>query len=122
MEGYRIVSIDENDKVTTLTTQSADNLQKVNIIIGTIEEPLKTGLYLGTTKDFVKTYYTDLTDNEDLLLVYEFDEKDIKKGNLTDRPSEIIVSKAKLKAVFRLINEEEIEFKAKIKNIKNKIN
>lgn len=116
MEGYRIVSINDKNEVTTLTTQSHRLPQKVDITIGTVEEPEKTGLYLGTTKDFVKTYYTDLTDDSDLLLVYDFDEKDIKEGNINDSAGEIIVSKAVLKAIFKLENDEEIEFKIERKN------
>lgn len=116
MEGYRIVSINDKNEVTTLTTQSQQEPQKVNIKIGTIESPEKTGLYLGTTKEFVKTYYTDLTDDSDLLLVYEFDEKDIKVGNMNDTAGEIIVSKAVLKAVFKLEDDQEVEFKMENKN------
>lgn len=116
MEGYRIVSINDKNEVTTLTTQSQQEPQKVNIKIGTIESPEKTGLYLGTTKEFVKTYYTDLTDDSDLLLVYEFDEKDIKVGNMNDTAGEIIVSKAVLKAIFKLEDDQEVEFKMENKN------
>lgn len=116
MEGYRIVSINDKNEVTTLTTQSQQEPQKVNIKIGTIESPEKTGLYLGTTKEFVKTYYTDLTDDSDLLLIYEFDEKDIKVGNMNDTAGEIIVSKAVLKAVFKLEDDQEVEFKMENKN------
>lgn len=116
MEGYRIVSINDKNEVTTLTTQSQQEPQKVNIKIGTVETPEKTGLYLGTTKEFVKTYYTDLTDDSDLLLVYEFDEKDIKVGNVNDTAGEIIVSKAVLKAIFKLEDDQEVEFKIENKN------
>jgi len=88
--GYKIVAY-ENGKAFSIYDQDITiETEKGSVI----EDP--NGIYLGTSEDFVMTYYTGLTDYDDLLLTYQYDDKDIIKGNKNDKDSEIIVTKAVL--------------------------
>ena len=50
--------------------------------IGSVESSDK-GIFLGNSQDFAD-YYTGLTDEEDVLLVYEYNEEEILSGNPND--------------------------------------
>lgn len=65
--------------------------------IGSVESSDK-GIFLGNSRDFAD-YYTGLTDEEDVLLVYEYNEEDILSGNPNDHESEVLVERAVLKEV-----------------------
>lgn len=38
----------------------------------------ENGFYLGTDESFVLEYYTELTDDQDIMLVYEYDKDNVK--------------------------------------------
>jgi hypothetical protein len=63
--------------------------------------------YLGTSKQFVLDYYSDITDEDEVLLTYEYDESDIVSGGPPNHPlSEIIVKRAKLIKIDPMIKDE----------------
>jgi len=92
LKGYKIVAHDSG-KLYSLQNPNLEYSVKV----GTVESP-NEGLFLGTDKDFVMNYYSELTDKEDALLTYEYDVEDVLSGN-PDEQGEVKVKKAKLKSV-----------------------
>ena len=88
-QGYKIVA-HEDGKLYSL--QNPD--LQYNVKMGTVEAPTN-GMFLGTTKDFVIDYYSEMTDKEDALLVYEYDPEDVISGQ-PDEEGEVKVTKAKL--------------------------
>lgn len=54
------------------------------------------GLYLGTTEQFVRDYYTGMTDEDEIILVYEYAPRDVISGNPNDSEGEVKVRKARL--------------------------
>lgn len=59
-------------------------------------------MYLGTTEQFVRDYYTGSTDGDEIILVYEYDPKDVISGNPHDSEGEVKVRKAKLTGTIRV--------------------
>lgn len=88
-QGYKIVA-HEDGKLYSL--QNPD--LQYNVKMGTVETPTN-GMFLGTTKNFVIDYYSEMTDKEDALLVYEYDPEDVISGQV-DEEGEVKVTKAKL--------------------------
>ena len=88
-QGYKIVA-HEDGKLYSL--QNPD--LQYNVKMGTVEAPTN-GMFLGTTKNFVIDYYSEMTDKEDALLVYEYDPEDVISGQ-PDEEGEVKVTKAKL--------------------------
>ena len=88
-QGYKIVA-HEDGKLYSL--QNPD--LQYNVKMGTVESPTN-GMFLGTTKNFVIDYYSEMTDKEDALLVYEYDPEDVISGQ-PDEEGEVKVTKAKL--------------------------
>tara|TARA_B100000287_G_scaffold409854_1_gene437632 strand:- start:20 stop:445 length:426 start_codon:yes stop_codon:yes gene_type:complete len=88
-QGYKIVA-HEDGKLYSL--QNPD--LQYNVKVGTIESP-SGGMFLGTTKNFVIDYYSEMTDKQDALLVYEYDPEDVISGQ-PDEEGEVKVTKAKL--------------------------
>ena len=67
--------------------------------------PTSKGFYLGSSKEYVLTYYSGLTDDDELLLTYEFSKDDLLEGDpdsICSMGSELRVSQA------QLIDKEEI--------------
>lgn len=62
------------------------------------------GIFISPIKDYVLDYYSGLNDSE-ALLTFEFDPKDIKFGELTDKEPEVGVSRAKL-IDFEILDDE----------------
>tara|TARA_R100000808_G_C2152265_1_gene161602 strand:- start:538 stop:1188 length:651 start_codon:yes stop_codon:yes gene_type:complete len=91
-KGYKIVAT-EGGKLFSLQNPDLEYSAEV----GAVESP-SGGIYLGTTKDFVKDYYTDMTDKQDALLTYEYFPEDVISGNI-DETGEIKVKKAKLESI-----------------------
>lgn len=60
------------------------------------------GVYLGTTEQFVRDYYTGMTDEDEIILVYEYDPRDVVSGNPQDSEGEVKVQKAKLTGTIRV--------------------
>ena len=88
-QGYKIVA-HEDGKLYSL--QNPD--LQYNVKMGTVESPTN-GMFLGTTKNFVIDYYSEMTDKEDALLIYEYDPEDVISGQ-PDEEGEVKVTKAKL--------------------------
>ena len=74
----------------------ADDDFNIPANIGTTLEFPGKGTYLSTNKEFVLTYYSGLTDDNEALITLEFNPADITSGNLKDLESELTVSKAKI--------------------------
>jgi len=53
------------------------------------------GIFLSLNKQYVITYYAG--NDENAIITFEFDPKDVTWGNLTDRETEFTVSKARIK-------------------------
>lgn len=83
--GYKIVGWDG---------QRAFSLMNTSITYAIEPGTVHANLYLGTSPEFVKNYYTGLTDFADMLLEYSFDPADIVQGGGKD--SEVFVKKATL--------------------------
>ena len=84
-QGYKIVA-HEDGKLYSL--QNPD--LQYNVKVGTVESP-SGGMFLGTTKNFVIDYYSEMTDKEDALLVYEYDPEDVISGQ-PDEEGEVKVT------------------------------
>jgi hypothetical protein len=52
--------------------------------------------FLGTTEQFVIDYYSNMTDDQELLLVYSYDPADIISGGDSASGGEVRVSRARL--------------------------
>lgn len=92
LRGYKIVGYDGN-RYYSLYDQSPINTQ-----IGSVASMDGHGIYLGTSIQFCKDYYSDLVDDDEALLTYEFFPQDIIKGNPSN-DGEIQVKQATLVAV-----------------------
>lgn len=90
--GYKIVGWDASKK---RAFSLYDTKLDVEITNGKTYQ-YKKGTHLGTSRDYVIDYFSGGTDYEDLLLTYEYDERDLLKGDPEHKNSEIIVKKAKL--------------------------
>ena len=99
LKGYKIVGWDEENK---RAFSIYDTKLDVDIKLNSITQ-YKTGLYLGTSKNYVLDYFSGGTDFEDLLLTYEYDKNDLIKGDPYSKNGEIVVKKAKL------VNVEKVE-------------
>ena len=97
--GYKIVAYDSN-RYYSLQSNATINGEIGSIITH------PQGIYLGASEEFVKDYYTGLTDDIDILMTYEFDEQDIIKNN----GSEILVRQAMLKNKQVLPKQEDFSF------------
>jgi len=87
--GYKVVGL-KDEKAFSLYDKSEIGLSK-----GTVYSFGGKGGFLGTTKKFAIDHYSGLTDEEELLLVYEFQPEDIVSGR-TDEEGEVSVRRAKL--------------------------
>ena len=52
--------------------------------------------FLGTTEQFATDYYSGMTDDQELLLTYSYDEADIVSGGDSMKGGEVRVSRARL--------------------------
>jgi hypothetical protein len=104
--GYKVVKYDDN-------AEEAKSLMDGDFIYqlepGSVIKS-KQGVYLGTSKKFVLDYYSGLTDDQELLLTFEYNPRDLIKGN-PDEDGEIKVQRAKLYDVEKL-NADELNLKA----------
>jgi hypothetical protein len=89
LTGYKVVGHD-GKRAFALYDKSIVDISPGNVA---------TDTYLGTTRQFCEDYFTGLTDQAELLLIYNYDRKDVVEGN-PDAPSgEVKVSKAVLRKV-----------------------
>jgi len=65
------------------------------------------GIYMSLDKEYVLTYYSELSENE-VLLTLEFDPTELITGNLEDRETEFSVSEAKIIDVEHLVHDSEL--------------
>jgi hypothetical protein len=89
-KGYRIVDCDQAFNVKTIQTNSDVDL-KIGSTIGGDNDRI----FLGTSEQFVGDYYSGLTENDDVLLTYVYDDADIIQGDPSSSDSEIVVRKAR---------------------------
>ena len=92
--GYKIVAFNGQQAYSIY-----DHKITINLTIGSFS-PNKT--YLGTSKQFCLDYYTGGTDDQDLLLTYEFNEQDVIQGDPFHHNGEIIAKNT------TLLNVEEV--------------
>lgn len=88
--GYKIMRYENGRAIA-----GADSRQSFEPKIGTTVSMRGNGIYMGTDKQYVLTYYTGLAD-EEILITFEFDPNAITLGNFTDREVEIAVPSAKI--------------------------
>jgi hypothetical protein len=101
--GYKIVGWDG---------KQAFSLYNKHILISLIKGDVITdpkGVFLGTTKNFCIDYYSGMTDNQDLLLTYEYMAKDLLRGDPEHPNGEIVVKEAKLLDIEKVENGEIIK-------------
>jgi len=91
-QGYKIVAFEDG----RLYSLQNPNLE-YNVEVGVVENP-RNGMFLGTTEEFVKDYYLGMTDKQDALLTYEYNEEDIISGN-SEEEGEVKVAQAILKNI-----------------------
>jgi len=80
----------------------------INITVGNVERDPR-GFYLGSTKKFCMDYYSGLTDDDELLLTYEFGPEDLMEGEdivETGAEGELKVRQARLAEVERIIKDD----------------
>jgi predicted chitinase len=99
--GYKVMSFSPN---TSTAYSLADDKIKIPLNIGRKVTMEKNGIYLSNSEDFVKKYYSGLTDNDEVLIKFEYDPSDIISGNDADAESEFTVKTAKI-AGFQVISE-----------------
>jgi hypothetical protein len=97
--GYRIVGWSPAEGFRTLAGR-----QKIQPRIGRLDEMALPGIYLGTTRAFCEAYYTGLTDGDDVLLTYEYDERMLVSGDPAG-DGEISVRQARLLAIENLSSD-----------------
>lgn len=90
MLGYKIMRYENGRAIA-----GADSRQSFEPKIGATVTMRGNGIYMGTDKQYVLSYYSGLAD-EEILLTFEFDPNAITLGNLTDREVEIAVPSAKI--------------------------
>lgn len=91
--GYKVMAYDPTSK----TAHSlVDKTISIPLIIGTNVKMANNGIYLSNNENFVKTYYSGLTDHDEIIIKFMYDPKDIISGNDSDSESEFTVSNAKI--------------------------
>ena len=87
--GYKVVGYKDGKAFSLMNREQA-----INLVIGSIINTQQ--FFLGTSVEFVKSYYSGLTDENELLLTYQYQQKDIIKGDPSGSSGEIVVKSAKL--------------------------
>lgn len=89
--GWKIVSSDDKGGAVSLF----DHQHKIDITVGSIARDT----HLGTSPDYVKTFFRAAEaeeDPQDILLKFEYDRADVIKGDPDSQMDEVVVKKAKL--------------------------
>lgn len=89
LRGYRVMRFQDGEAVSSANSRIRLPLQR-----NRIHRMPGKGMFLSTSKDYVRTHYAGHDQN--VLLTYEFSPAQITSGNLTDREPEISVPTAKL--------------------------
>ena len=88
--GYRVMRHKEGKAIS-----GADSRQQFPLKSGQVVRFSGLGIFLSLNKDYVIDHYS--VHDENVLLTFKFDPKNITSGNLTDRETEFSVSEAVLK-------------------------
>jgi hypothetical protein len=96
--GYKIVAFDGEN---FLSLQNPDKIYDIEIGDNLSD---KNGVFLGTTKDFVIDYYTELTDFEDCLITCKYNLKNLIKGN-PEEEGEVLVRNCEVIGI-KLLSED----------------
>lgn len=89
--GYKCMAYEDGKAVSLANKELAFDLR-----LGANLSMSGDGVYLSNSRDLVVDYYTGITDNDEVLLTLEYDDKDLIDGNLLDKESELTVKKAKI--------------------------
>ena len=92
-QGFKMVAWD-GQRAYSLYQQS----QTIDLTVGSEIQMGGQGLYLGTSREFCESYYSGLTDDQDMLLTYTYSSEDILSGDPNHPNSDIQVSKARLQS------------------------
>jgi len=96
--GYKIVAFDGKN---FLSLQNPDKTYDIDIGDNLSD---RNGVFLGTTRDFVVSYYTELTDFEDCLITCKYSLKNLIKGN-PEEEGEVLVRSCEVIGI-KLLNED----------------
>jgi putative chitinase len=91
--GYKIMAYDPKTKTAY---SLADEKVKFPLVKNKEIKVGGKGIYLSNSENFVKTYYSGLTNNDEILIKFEYKPDDIISGNDTDSESEFTVSNARI--------------------------
>ena len=90
--GYKVMRYDPQRREAV---SMADSRQRFQLVRGVRIAPRWPGLFLSPNRDYVLDYYAGHND-EEVLLVFNFDPRDVTRGNLLDREAEVAVREARL--------------------------
>jgi hypothetical protein len=88
--GYKIVGWDGKRAYSIYDPKYTINLAKNEIISDS------KGIYLGNTKEYCINYFGEGTNDQDMLLTYEYNIEDLVSGDPEFKNGEIVVKKARL--------------------------
>lgn len=89
--GYKVMELDGNTAIS-----HADKRVTIPLKKNAVFKIKNNGLYLSNNKRFVLDHYTGLTDNDEVLLTFEYNPENIITGSDADVESDFTVSNAKL--------------------------
>lgn len=89
MLGYKVMRVSDDGKKLI---SGANSDLSFDLVCGEISMP-GNGIYMSPNKEYVLTYYSGLAEKE-ALVTFEFNEKNIKWGNVADKESEIAINNA----------------------------
>lgn len=98
--GYKVMPI-INGKISS----GANKNLELNPTVGEYIKMPGNGIYLSLNKQYVLDYYSELAD-EEVLITFKFNADDIITGNISDKETEISVSKALIINIEYITNEE----------------
>lgn len=81
-------------KVVAWDGQRAYSLYQKDLIYDIRPGAIHTNVYMGTSEEFARDYYSGLTDDQDMLFIYGYNPSDIISGGGPN--SEVRVRNAKL--------------------------
>jgi hypothetical protein len=87
LTGYKVMPIINGE-----ISSGANARLNLDIKVGKVFTMPGNGIYLSLNKQYVLDYYSELAD-EEVLITFKFNPKDITTGNITDKETEISVKK-----------------------------
>lgn len=93
LKGYKMVAWDGNRAYSLY-----DPGMTIDTTIGSSISAEGKGIHLGSSKEFCQNYYSEMTDDQDMLLTYEFLPEDLLSGNPDHPNDELTVKQARLTA------------------------